>query len=396
MTTEIGMKASKTKARRTGQIIERGANKWLVRVFIGRDDATGKRNYFNDTIHGTKKDAQRFLNGVLREIDLGTFVAPSSMSVGQYLDKWLEAAAKPRVSERTHYDYTALLERYVREPIGNLKLSGLRPLDIQKLYSQMQERGLSPRVVRYTHAVLSNALKQAVKWGMLSRNPADLVELPKQTRQEMKAFTPEEAARFLQAAAEDRHGVLFAFALATGMRPEEYLALRWSDVNLQAGTATVQRALVWRSGGGYYFTEPKTARSRRTISLPSSLVRKLFEHRQRQLEERMRLGPEWQNLDLIFCTIMGTPLSVQNLSQRHFKAVLKAAGLSSDFRLYDLRHSAATMLLFAGENPKVVSEQLGHASIVLTLDTYSHVLPSMQKAAAEKLENLLFSNVGTL
>lgn len=380
------------KVRRQGQIIERGDNKHLVRIYLGTDETNGTRRYHNKTIRGTKKDAQRYLNGVLRELDLGTFVEPAGETLNAFLDHWLKAAAKPRLRERTFDDYTALLRRYVREALGSKKLSHLRPLDIQQVYSEMQERGLSARIVRYTHAVLSSALKQAVRWGMLTRNPASLVQLPKQTRTEMRSLSGEEAGQFLKALAGNPYAVLFKFALATGMRPEEYFALQWKDVDLTHGTVTVQRALIWRKGGGWYFEEPKTARSRRTIPLPVSLSKELREHKRRQNEERLRLGSAWEVNDLVFCTAFGTPLSLQNLSVRHFKPAIKAAGLPKTIRLYDLRHSCATLLLLAGENPKVVSERLGHASITLTLDTYSHVLPDMQRGAAEKLERVLFEN----
>ena len=374
-----------------GQIIKRGERTWYVRVFLGRDD-NGRRHFHNKTIRGTKKDAQQYLNGVLREIDLGTFVEPAGETLNAYLDKWLESAAKPRLRERTFNEYEALLRRYVRGPLGVKKLSSLRPLDIQKLYSEMQERGLSPRVIHYTHAVLSSALKQAVRWGMLSRNPAQLVQLPKQTRTEMRALSPGEATQFLEALEGRRLATLFAFALATGMRPKEYFGLQWRDVDSQQGTATVRRVVIRRKGGGWYFEEPKTPQSRRTMPLPSSMIRALTEHRRRQAEERLKAGPEWQNHDLVFTTELGAPLSIENLTHYHFKPALKRAGLPSSVRLYDLRHTCATLLLAAGENPKVVSERLGHASVTLTLDTYSHVLPDMQKAAAEKLERMLFGN----
>ena len=383
------------KTRRTGQIIERGERVHLVRVYLGRDDTTGKRRYTNKTIHGTKKDAQMWLNATLREIDLGIYVEPAGESVNAYLDKWLDAAAKPRLRQRTFEDYTALLRRYVRDEIGHVKLSMLRPLDIQQLYSKMQMQGLSARVVRYTHAVLSSALKQAVQWGMISRNPAQLVQLPKQTRKEMHALSSEEVSRFLSACKTDRYGILFAFAITTGMRPEEYFALQWKDIDLEHGNVIVRRVLVRLTGGGWRFEEPKTARSRRNLPIPATMKKQLVQHRRSQLEEQMRIGSEYNKQDFVFATETGEPLMLQNLSVRHFKPALKNAGLSSSIRLYDLRHTCATLLLMAGENPKVVSERLGHASITLTLDTYSHVLPGMQKAAAEKLENLVFATVRT-
>jgi integrase len=372
-----------------GQIIKRGERTWLVRIFTGRD-SKGKRRYLNKTIHGTKKDAEKYFTATQRDRDLGVFIEACTLSVNEYLNKWLETAARPRLRERTLSDYTEKMKRYVRPAIGEKKLADVRPLDIQTFYGEMQERGLSARTVRYTHAILSSAFKQAIKWHMLARNPCEAVELPRAERREMKAFSPEEAGRFLKASKEDEQGVIFAFALATGMRPEEYLALKWSDMDLDKGLAVVRRALVWRKGGGWYFDEPKTSRSRRTVPLPLSLLQSLITHRRKQAEARLKAGTAYQNNDLIFATGEGTPHNSRNLTHRHFQPILERAELPSTFRLYDLRHSCATLLLAAGENPKVVSERLGHASIVLTLDTYSHVLPSMQQAATEKLEKMLF------
>jgi integrase len=288
--------------------------------------------------------------------------------------------------------YSYLLSQYI-EPsaLANIKLSNLHPLSIQQHYGDMLARGLSARTVRYLHAVLNSALKQAVKWGMLARNPAEAVDLPKQERREMLALSPKQATEFLKAAADDRWGFLFAFALATGMRPEEYLGLQWKDLELERGTVTVRRALVWREKGGWYFGEPKTARSRRSIPLPTSTVRALADHRRKQGEERLKLGPDYQQHDLVFATPEGGPLAPRNLKRRHFRPILERAKLPTDFRLYDLRHSCATLLLAAGEHPKIVSERLGHATVTLTLDVYSHVLPTMQEAATEKLERMLFA-----
>lgn len=377
-----------------GQIISRGERTWLVRISLGRDSQTGKRKYHNKTIRGNKKDAQKYLNGVLREIDLGTFIEPSQMILGQYLDQWLKAAAKPRVREQTYIGYVAVLRRYVRPVLSAKKLSDLRPMDLQALYSKMLEQGLSARMVRYTHTVLASSLKQAVKWGLIFRTPSDSVELPRQARKEMKALSPEEAERFLKAAAEDRMGALFALAIATGMRPEEYLALQWKDVDLQSGVVTIQRVLIRKANGSdWYFDEPKTSRSRRSIPLPSSVLQGLIEYKRRQSEKRLKAGPKYKNIDLIFANRTGGPLHRHHLWRLHFKPILRRAELNESLRLYDLRHTCATLLLAAGENPKVVSERLGHASVALTLDTYSHVLPSMQQAASEKLESLVFSKV---
>ena len=230
----------------------------------------------------------------LREQDLGIFIEPAAMSLNEYLDTWLANAAKPRVRAQTLADYAGTLERYIRPDIGMKKLCDVQPLDIQGTYQRMQERGLSARTVRYAHAVLSSALKQAVKWRYLSQNVASLVDLPRQLHKEMHALSSAEAARFLRAAKDDRWGIIFTIALTTEMRPEEYLALQWKDVDFQSGILTVQRALIHhRKGGGWAFDQPKTARSRRSIPISASVVAELQLHKRKQAEERMKAGPDY-------------------------------------------------------------------------------------------------------
>jgi integrase len=383
------MPEKKTHPRRSGNIKNKRNGVFLVSIFLGRD-ANGKRRYVAKQIRGTKKDAQKYLNNALREVDAGTFVEPTSLTVKEYLDRWLRDAARPRVSRRTADGYAALLERYIHEPLGQRRLDKLQPLDIQAVYGAMRSRGLSARIVRHTHSALHNALKQAVKWGILSRNPSDLVELPKVPHKERRVLSPEESASFLKVAAVMPNGLIFELALLSGMRPEEYLALQWSDVDAERCTALVRRALV-RHKKIWSFEEPKTARSRRTVHLPTSLLRKLATHRRKQAAERLKAGALWQAFDLVFCSQQGTPHSIPNLTYRYFRPILEKAELPR-IRLYDLRHTCATLLLAANEHPKIVSERLGHASITLTLDTYSHVLPSMQQAATAKLEEMLFAD----
>lgn len=404
---------------RRGQIIPRGKNVWLVKMYKGRverPDGTFAKKYVSQTVHGPKRNAEAVLNKWLTEKRQGTFVEPSRELLTAYLERWLSTAAPQRAN--TQQEYRAVLTRYVKPTLGDRRLSELRPSDVQGLYTDMatltseewdgrrrqscvQERGadatkenggkktgrqkarnrqLSPRTIRITHTVLSAALKQAVSWGELPRNPAAGAKLPKVQRREMHALSSEQAASFQKAAAANRHGVLFMFALATGMRPSEYLALRWKDVDFKAGTMTVQR-VVLSTGARGTFADPKTDRSRRTIPLPASTVKALREHR---LQSKFK-GPD----DLVFPGEDGQPLDAHNLAQRHFKPLAKAAGLPEGFRLYDLRHSCATLLLAAGINPKVVSERLGHASIKLTLDVYSYVLPNIQQEAAAKLDAIL-------
>lgn len=371
-----------------GQLIQRGERTWLIRVYLGRDEG-GRRKYLNRTVHGSKKDAQRVLTALLRERDMGILVEPSRQTLNAYLDRWLETAAKPRVSARTLENYAWILDKYVRPALGARPLAQITPVEVQALYDDLQARGYAPATIRRTHNILHSAFGQAVKWRLLAQNPADYVDLPRQERPEMRALTPAEAERFLEAAKEDEHFPLFALLLATGLRPGEALALRWADLDLKRGTLHVQRALTGRDGRRR-FEQPKTPRSRRTVPIPPSVVRILAEHRRRQAAQKLAAGPAYEDEGLVFATPDGRPLHYRNLVRRHFKPILRAAGLPETIRLYDLRHSCATLLLAACEHPKVVSERLGHASVTLTLDTYSHVLPDLQRAASEKLEALLF------
>ncbi|MEQ1645926.1 MAG: tyrosine-type recombinase/integrase [Pyrinomonadaceae bacterium] len=370
-----------------GQIIKRGDNTWLVRIFTGKN-AKGKRSYLNKTIHGVRKDAQHYLNQKLRERDLGISLESSTITVDEFIDRWLESAVRPRVSPRTADGYESRLEKYIRTPLGSKRLEALTAMDIQYVYAQIQAQGLSARTVRHTHSALHNALKQAVRWNLLQKNVAEYVELPKVPHIERRVLSPEESKRFLDKAETMPHGLIFEFALLSGMRPEESLALQWSDLDFERCTAQVNRALV-RHKGSWTFEKPKTAKSRRIITLSEPLMLKLKVHKRSQNETRLKNGLHWENNNLVFCTDLGTPHSVPNLTYRYYRPILTKAGLPQ-IRLYDLRHSHATLLLIAEENPKVVAERLGHSTIVLTMDTYSHVIPTMQRNATDKLTKMLY------
>jgi integrase len=323
------------------------------------------------------------------------FIESSRQTLKEHLDNWLKMI-RTRVAEQTYNSYETLLRIHIHGRIGQIRLSEIKIHDVQKVYAEMQLAGLSARTVRYAHTVLSMALKKAVELNYIVKNPCDFAELPKQFKEETKAFSPEQASLFLRYAKNNRHGLIFEFALMTGMRPEEYLALRWSDIDFSRQIVKVQRALVWSKGGGFQFSEPKTKKSRRSIPLPKSIIIKLKTHRKKQLEFRFKLGQTYHNLDLMFASEVGKPLHYRNITQRHYEKILENAGLHEEgFVLYSLRHSCATLLLSTGENPKIVAERLGHTSVKMTLDTYSHVLPDMQKGASDKLDALLYRKSGT-
>ena len=376
------------KARGRGQIINRGNGSWLVKIYRGRG-SDGKRLYSSHTVRGKRSDAQKFLTAKMREKDLGVFIEVNKQTLNEHLDNWLKLI-RSRVAEQTFNSYEAMLRVHIRGFIGQLRLSNIKIHDIQGIYASMLERGLSPRTVRYAHAVIAMAMKKAVELNYIVRNPCEFVELPREAKEETKAMSPDQVTEFLRHAQSDRHGLIFEFAIISGMRPEEYLALKWSDIDFANRTAKVQRALVWLKGG-YKMSEPKTKKSRRNIPLPNDLMTKLKEHKKQQLEHRFKLGDSYENLDMVFATEIGTPIHYRNLTQRHYEKIIKKAELEKDgFVLYSLRHTCATLLLASGENPKVVADRLGHTSVKMTLDTYSHVLPDMQRSASDRLGAMLY------
>src|SRR5436190_1517450 len=253
-------------SRKVGQIIARGQRRWLVRVYLGRDPETDKRKYYNRTIYGSLRQAQMHLTKRLQERDLCRGVEGVQVTLNEFLDHWLKTAARPKVREKTYRDYEAMMRRYVRPSIGAKILAALSPLSIQDSYQQMIERGLSARTIRYTHAVLRSALGQAIRWGLLLNDPTQGVQLPRQQRREMRVLTTEQARAFLRIALASDHGCIFALALTTGMRPSEYLALYWQDIDWEHGTVSVVRTLQ-RNQLQWHFADAKRVRSRRVVKL---------------------------------------------------------------------------------------------------------------------------------
>jgi integrase len=371
-------------ARKTGQIVGRGRHRWLVRIFLGRDHQTRRRRYLSRTVHGPVRQAQSYLNKVLRERDLGRNVEGVTVTLGEFLDRWLETAAKPKLRDKSYESYKSLLRRYIRPVLGERILSAVTPLDVQDAYQKMIDRGLSARTVRYTHSVLRSAMRQAIRWRLLLQDPTDGAQLPRLGRREMRVLTAEQSRAFLEVSRETHYGALFALALTTGMRPSEYLALKWQDIDWDRGTVSVVRTLE-RVRGGWRFSETKRARSRRIIKLQEWVLRALKVFQSKTIQ---RIGWSWPDAaELLFTTPAGGPISSDKLA-KGFKATLRQAELPI-IRLYDLRHTAATLALAAGVPPKVVAEQLGHASAAFTLDVYSHLLPHMQEQAAMKVEEIL-------
>jgi integrase len=371
-----------------GYIQPRGKNTYRLRFPVGK--VNGNLKYYSETFHGLKREADERMTYLLAAHGRGEVVWQSKITLQAYLSLWMNEMLCGSVSKRTFSDYGELIERYITPEIGYINLAKLSPMEVQGFYNGMRERGLSPRTVRYTHNVLSKALKQAKILGYVGRNVASLAQLPIQETREMKAMTPDQVKKFLEAAKSDRHYALWHLVVATGLRPEEYLALRWDD--LRDGVLMVQRAVCYnRKGGGYYYKDPKTKKSNRAIPLTVSTLHHLENHQAQQAIERAEAGYRWQDEDLIFPSSVGKPFLLSNLHRRHFKPVLEAAELSSAFRVYDLRHTHASILLNQGSPLKDVSERLGHSSTKITSDTYWHTAPEAQMRASQVFEDEIFA-----
>lgn len=369
-----------------GSTTQRSDGRWMARLNLGYD-ANGKRQ--RKCFYGkTRKEVAAQLVAAQRDLQQGLPVAVERQTIAQFLDRWLNDVAKHTVRASTFESYGRRIARDIVPLLGRTALAKLTPQDFTRLYSALLGRGLSPRTVQYDHAVLHRALEQAVRWNLIPRNPADAVDAPRPKRPEIRVLSPEEIGRFLPVSREDRLHALYLLALMTGMRQGELLGLKWADLDWQAGALHVRRQATRTKANGIGFSDPKTSKARRTIPLPVSVVDELRRHRTAQLEQRLLAGQDWTDLDLVFPNAVGKPIEKQNLMRRSFKPLLERAGLPP-IRFHDLRHSAATLMLSQGDNPKVVQERLGHAAIGITLDVYSHVLPSMQRESADKLDAFL-------
>ncbi len=308
-------------------------------------------------------------------------------TVRTYLEGWLEAI-RGNVRPKTYQGYECYIRVHVVPALGKVRMAKLTPQQLQAFYSKKLEGALSPTTVRHMHATLHRAFEQAVRWGVVARNVANLVDPPRRADKEMVALSSDQARALLEAAAGDRLEALYVLAVTTGMREGELLGLRWKDVDLDGGTLQVRSIVQRTKQNGLAFSQPKTASSRRQIALTPMAVAALRRRRVMQAEERLKAGPAWQDNDLVFPNILGKPMEATNLLHRSYAPLLEKAGLPK-IRFHDLRHTAATVLLKKRIPSKVVSEMLGHANIGITLQLYSHVLPDMQKEAAAAMEAAL-------
>jgi integrase len=368
----------------------------MAQVTIGRDPATGKPR--RATFYGkTRQEVADKLTKALRDKQQGTFVAPHKLTLGEWLDTWLWEYKKPKLRPISFDGYEMLLRCHLKPALGHIALQDLRPEHLQHFYNEKAQQGLSVSTIRYCHRLLCGALVQAEKSQLVARNVSKLTELPREARKEMHTLTLDQlTTKLLPAIAQDRLFAPIFLAFGTGLRRGELLALRWKDVDLKAGTLQVRQTLVrvknHQALAGerrmrLLMQEPKTQYSRRTVPIPEECLAALHQHKARQAEEKLRLGPAYQDHGLVFCRPHGAPMAPE-LFVRSFARLVAHAGLPP-IRFHDARHTFATLMLELGESPKTVQTMLGHSRVAITLDIYSHVSLELEKKAAAKLNAAL-------
>jgi integrase len=334
----------------------------------------------------TRKDAHEKLVKALADRDRGLVFQGENQKLATFLDHWLNGSIKGYVKPSTFESYERMIRNHIEPVLGHRKLKALAPDHVQYFYQSKLDDGLASGTVRLMHGILHKALEQAVKWGAVPRNICKAVTPPKPNPEEIHPLDAEQAKRLLEEARGNRLQALYVLAVMAGLRVGELLGLKWEDADLDTKTLHVRRTRS-QARTGPTFTIPKNGKGR-SIKLTQRAVETLKAHKAAQNSERLKSGDLWQDNGLVFCTHAGKPLDFRNLATASFKPLLKKAGLP-DIRFHDLRHTCATLLLSRGHHPKLVQELLGHASIAMTLDRYSHVLPGMGDQTAAAMEAAL-------
>ena len=367
-----------------GSIWRRKSGGWCAQYTVYTSEGRKRR-----TLYGkTRQEVAAKLSKALADREGGLIFDAGSLTVGEYLARWLSHSVRDTVSQKTYERYESIVRVHLSPALGRIRLKALTPDHVRGLYREKLDSGLAPRSVLHIHRTLSKALKQATDDGLIPRNVTEAVKPPQSRREEMQPLSRDQVRTFLDTVKGDRMEALYVLAVTAGLRQGELLALKWEDVDLEGANPTLEvRRNLSETRGRRTFVSPKSGRGRH-LRLSWRAVSALRVHHKRQLEERVRKAGLWEDHGLIFPSEVGTPMSGRNL-YRAFKIRVKRASLPQTLRFHDLRHTCATLLLRQGVNPKFVQELLGHADISLTLNTYSHVLPDMGDTAAGGMDAAL-------
>lgn len=365
-----------------GHIKQRSKGSWSIVLDLGRDPSTGKRKQQWVSVKGTKREAEKKLAELQHALHTGGYVKPTNITVGDFLQQWLRDYASTRVRPKTLEGYHQR-GKHLIDGLGGVLLSELKPEHIHRYYRE-NGKTLSAATLIKHHNLLRSALSQAVKWQTIARNVADAVDPPRARRKEMRALTGPEVHRLLEACEDTPWHPMFHTLTWTGLRRSELLGIRWKDVDLNLATLRVVQTLQKLNDGTFIIQEPKTASGRRTIALSPASCLVLRAHREKQERNAALLGISVTEDALVFSHPDGSPRVPSTLTLA-FRRLTRRIGLEG-VRLHDLRHTMASLYLEQGVNPKTVAERLGHASVTITLDLYSHCLPGVQEAAAAQFD----------
>jgi integrase len=369
---------AKKRGNHEGSIYRRKDGRWCAQVSL-----QGRRltKYAK-----TQSECRAWIKEMLQQIDAGLSFEGTHVTLARFVGTWLDGKELSR-RPKTVQQYRQIARQHILPVLGRMRLQDIQPAHIKQLYALKQKEGRGARTIQLIHAVLHNALKQAVREGLLGRNPASAVERPKVEQSEMRIFNEEQIQQFLIAASGSSFEAVYYLALATGMREGELLGLKWSDIDWNKGVLFVQRQLQQISGQGYVFSPPKTRSGRRKIKVGSVTLKQLEAHQERQTLEKAVAGERWQEHDLVFPTTLGTPLDHKRV-RNEFKSILKRAGLPA-IRFHDLRHTSLNALLDMGLPVNTVQGRAGHAKPSTTVNIYGHATARLQTEAAEKIEELI-------
>jgi len=382
----------KRRANAEGTIYKRRDGRYEAALIVYTSEGPRRRRSY----HHTRADADKWLTKAKAERDGGVALEGDNPTLSAYLQTWLSQSVAGNVMPATHDNHESNIRLHIAPALGHLHLRELRPKHIQALYSKKRDEGLAPRTRTYIHHTLNKALSQALRWGEISSNPAALVERPREAptetegSEEITTLTDAQAYQLFEAARGDRFENLFVVAIRTGLREGELLGLKWEDLSLDVDPAvlTLRRSLAEKKGGGTYFTPTKRKSGRRKLALLPEAGDALRAQRDFVSSEIERMGESWEDHGLVFPNTRGRPMNRHNLYRRHFKPLLRSAGLP-DITFHDLRHTFATIMLYEWEtSPGIVAQMLGHGSIKVTMDFYSHVMPSTQEAEIRRISRL--------
>ena len=370
-----------------GTVTQRSDGRWTAALTL----PNGKRKWLYAP---TQSEVIEKLESLKRSLRDGIDVSATELTVAQFSRQWL-ASVERSIRPKTHRTYSQMLRTHIIPEYGNVKLSRLLPVHPLALYEKMLQAGKAPATVLHVHRVASVMMTAALQWNLVNRNILKAVKPPSVPHREMRTLSPDEARQLLTAAVGDRLEGLYWLALVCGLRAGEMLALRWNDVNLDAGTLRIT-ATLHRRGGTYHLDEPKTSKSRRTLSLPPMLIEKLRQHRDTQNEE-IRTSPKgaWQSKGFVFSNTIGNPLDGTNLLRRQLRPLLRKAGVRRSVTVQELRHSAVSFALSRGVAPIDVAQMAGHSSVAVTLTRYAHALPGATLRASEAIESVMLESLTT-